>query len=88
VGDSTLYALDIAEGVLNGRSGRLYKRLVEEEKLAVGVSASNSSNKYVSEFAVRVNLRPNANREKVEKIVWEELEKLKTEQGANANSRK
>ena len=80
VGDSTLYALDIAEGVLNGRSGRLYKRLVEEEKLAVGVSASNSPNKYISEFSVRVNLRPDANREKVEKIVWEELEKLKKEQ--------
>lgn len=80
VGDSTLYALDIAEGVLNGRSGRLYKRLVEEEKLAVGVSASNSPNKYISEFSVRVNLRPDANREKVEKIVWEELEKLKNEQ--------
>ena len=80
VGDSTLYALDIAEGVLNGRSGRLYKRLVEEEKLAVGVSASNSPNKYISEFSVRVNLRPDANREKVEKVVWEELEKLKNEQ--------
>ena len=79
VGDSTLYALDIAEGVLNGRSGRLYKRLVEEEKLAVGVSASNSPNKYISEFSVRVNLRPGADREKVEKVVWEELEKLKTE---------
>ena len=80
MGDSTLYALDIAEGVLNGRSGRLYKRLVEEEKLAVGVSASNSPNKYISEFSVRVNLRPDANREKVEKVVWEELEKLKNEQ--------
>ena len=80
VGDSTLYALDIAEGVLNGRSGRLYKRLVEEERLAVSVSASSSPNKYISEFSVRVTLRPDANREKVEKIVWEELEKLKTQQ--------
>ena len=80
VGDSSLYALDIAEGVLNGRSGRLYKRLVEEEKLAVSVSASNSPNKYISEFSIRVNLRPDANREKVEKVVWEELEKLKTQQ--------
>ena len=79
VGDSTLYALDIAEGVLNGRSGRLYKRLVEQEKLAVSVSASNSPNKYVSEFSVRVSLRLDADAEKVEKIVWEELEKLKNE---------
>ena len=57
VGDPSLYALDIAEGVLNGRSGRLYKRLVEEEKLAVSVKAGNSPNKYVSEFSVMVSLR-------------------------------
>ena len=79
VGDPSLYALDIAEGVLNGRSGRLYKRLVEEEKLAVSVKAGNSPNKYVSEFSVMVSLRLDADAEKVEKIVWEELEKLKTE---------
>ena len=79
VGDKSLYALDIAEGVLNGRSGHLYKRLVEQEKLAVSVSASNSPNKYVSEFSVYVNMRPDADPAKVEKIVWEELEKLKTE---------
>ena len=79
VGDSTLYALDIAEGVLNGRSGRLYKRLVEEEKLAVSVKAGNSPNKYVSGIRCAVNMRPDADAEKVEKIVWEELEKLKNE---------
>ena len=79
VGDSSLYALDIAEGVLNGRSGRLYKRLVEEEKLAVSVKAGNSPNKYVSEFSVMVSLRLDADAAKAEKIVWEELEKLKTE---------
>ena len=79
VGDRSLYALDIAEGVLNGRSGRLYKRLVEKDKLAASVSASNSPNKYVSEFGVSVNMRPDADPAKVEQAVWEELEKLKTE---------
>ena len=79
IGDSILYALDIAEGALNGRSGRLYKRLVQEEKLAVSVSASSSPNKYISEFDITVNMRPDADPAKVEKIVWEELEKLKTE---------
>ncbi len=79
VGDSSLYALDIAEGVLNGRSGRLYKRLVEQEKLAVSVGASNSPNKYISEFSVQVNLRPNADVAKVEEAVWDELEKIKSE---------
>ena len=79
VGDRSLYALDIAEGVLNGRSGRLYKRLVGKDKLAASVSASNSPNKYVSEFGVSVNMRPDADPAKVEQAVWEELEKLKTE---------
>jgi len=79
VGDSAVYALEIAEGVLNGRSGRLYKRLVEEEKLATSASANNSPNKYISTFAVSVSLKPGASAEKAEAIVWEELEKLKKE---------
>ncbi len=79
VEDSVIYALDIAEGVLNGRSGRLYKRLVEEEKLATSASASNSPNKAISTFGISVSLRPGASAEKAEAIVWEELEKLKKE---------
>ncbi|MCL2282258.1 MAG: insulinase family protein [Fibromonadales bacterium] len=79
VTDSAIYALDIAEGVLNGRSGRLYKRLVEEEKLATSVSASNSPNKAISTFGISVALRPGASHAKAEAIVWEELEKLKKE---------
>jgi len=79
VNDSAIYALDIAEGVLNGRSGRLYKRLVEEAQLATSASAGNSPNKEISTFSVSVSLRPGASPEKAEAIVWEELEKLKTE---------
>ena len=79
VGDSAIYALEIAEGVLNGRSGRLYKRLVEEEQLATSASAGNSPNKAISTFAISVSLRPGANAERAESIVWEELEKLKKE---------
>lgn len=79
VGDPKLYALDIAEGVLNGRSGRLHKRLVQEENLAVNVSASNSPNKYISEFSIQAELEPDADPAKAEAIIWEELEKLKVE---------
>lgn len=79
IGDSSLYALDIAEGVLNGRSGRLYKKLVEEKKFAVSVRAGNSVNKYVSEFSVSAVLRPEANPDSVEAVIWEELERLKKE---------
>jgi predicted Zn-dependent peptidase len=78
VGDSLLYALDIAEGVLNGKSGRLYKRLVEGEQLAVSVGAGNSPNQYLSTFSVSIVLRPGADPRRVEEIVWEELDSLKT----------
>lgn len=79
VGDSSLYALDIAEGVLNGRSGRFYKKLVEEKNWAVSVRAANSVNKYVSEFSVSVVMRPDADPDSVEAAIWGELEKLKRE---------
>ncbi len=79
VGNPSLYALDIAEGVLNGRSGRLYKRLVEKEKLAVSVSAGNRPNKYISTFTVQVNMQPDADPAKVESVIWDELEKIKNE---------
>ena len=54
-------------------------KLVEEKKLAVSASAGNSVNKYVSEFYISVTLRPDANPDSVEAIVWSELEKLKNE---------
>lgn len=79
VGDSSLFALEIAEGVLNGRSGRLYKRLVVDSALAVSARAGNAPNKYLSEFSITVQMRPGASAEKIEKIVWEELDRLKTE---------
>lgn len=79
IGDESLYALDIVEGVLNGRSGRLYKRLVEEKGLAVSAGAGNGVDKYMSEFSVSVSLKPDANPDSVEALVWEELERLKRE---------
>ena len=79
VGDSSLYALDIAEGVLNGRAGRLYQRLVEKEQLCVSVYAGNSPNKYLSTFSVSATLRPGADPARVEAIVWEELRRLQQE---------
>lgn len=78
-GDSTLYALDIVEGVLNGRSGRLYRKLVEEKKWAIAVSAGNRINKTISEFSVSATLRPDANPDSVEAVIWQELERLKSE---------
>lgn len=79
IGNSDIYVLDIIEGVLNGKSGRLYKRLVLQEKLAVSVGAGNYWNPYIGEFSISVSLAPGADEKKVEEIVWEELYKLSSE---------
>ncbi len=77
--DSALYALDILEGALSGKSGRLYRKLVEEQKIALSAGAGNELDKYVSAFSVSVDLDGAKAAEtlpKVEKSVWEILEEL------------
>lgn len=79
VGDPDLYALDVIESVLNGRAGRLYRRLVEKEQVAVSTDAGNAVKKYISSFELEAMLKEGQSPEKAEAIVWEELEKLKNE---------
>ena len=68
-----LYALDIVEGVLSGKSGRLYKKLVKDQKIALNASGGNGLDKYTSNFSVEVDLDGNPQVEKVEKAVWDVL---------------
>jgi predicted Zn-dependent peptidase len=69
-----LYALDIVEGVLSGKSGRLYKKLVKEKKLALNASGGNGLDKYTSNFSVEVELDGgDPQPDKVEKAVWDVL---------------
>jgi predicted Zn-dependent peptidase len=72
-----LYALDIVEGVLSGKSGRLYRKLVKERKIALSAGAGNGADRYTSSFHVSVDLdgaKPQL--DKVEKAVWETLQDL------------
>jgi predicted Zn-dependent peptidase len=68
-----LYKLDIVEGILNGRSGRLYQRLVKDEKLCTDAGAGNDYKLQNSYFQVWATLQGNADPKKVEKILLEEL---------------
>ncbi|MDB5105050.1 MAG: peptidase family [Fibrobacteres bacterium] len=68
-----LYALDIVEGVLSGKSGRLYKKLVKDLKIALGASGGNGLDKYTSNFSVSVDLDGDPKLDKVEKAVWDVL---------------
>jgi len=68
-----LYPLDIVEGVLSGKSGRLYRKLVKEQKIALSAGAGNGVDKYTSNFDVSVDLEGKAHVDKVEKAVWDVL---------------
>lgn len=66
--------MDLAAAILaGGKTSRLYKRLVIEDKLAAEVSAYQGSSLLGSEFRVSVLAVPDADLEQVEKTIDEEL---------------
>jgi predicted Zn-dependent peptidase len=71
-----LYALDIVEGVLSGKSGRLYRKLVKEKKIALNAGGGNGLDKYASNFSVEVDMDGEPKLDQVEKAVWEVLTDL------------
>jgi predicted Zn-dependent peptidase len=74
--------LDVAARALGANGwGRLYRRLVLEEKIATSVGAWQGSKQRSSSFNVSVTLKPNVPdaRERARKIVLEEVERLAKE---------
>ena len=72
--------LDVIQAILTGgRTGRLYKKLVEGEEVAADVSANNNSGRYPGWFGIQVEILPDKNRAAVEKTVLAELKKLADE---------
>jgi len=70
-----LYKLDIVEGIFSGRSGRLYRRLVDGEGLCTDVGASNSVRLHNGDFHIWAELKSDADPAKVEAIIRDELAK-------------
>jgi predicted Zn-dependent peptidase len=65
---------DLVAAVLaDGKSSRLYKRLVVDDALATSVTANNESQLLDSVFRIDVQTRPGADLDRVEKVVDEEL---------------
>lgn len=82
VGQKDAYALEVLAGILSGQGGRLYRRLVEKEGLALGTDAGLRAQKYISSFEIDVNYKPNLKLEEVnqvEEIVWQEIQKIQNE---------
>jgi zinc protease len=70
--------MDLVGAVLSqGKSSRLYKRLVLDEKLAVDVSAYQAGSMLQSVFRIDVMAAPGSNLEMIERIVDEEVVRLR-----------
>jgi zinc protease len=69
--------LDLLERVLTqGKSSRLYKRLVYDDQIATDVSAFNSAREIGGQFRIQATARPGDDLTEVEKAIDEELARL------------
>jgi predicted Zn-dependent peptidase len=65
--------MDVIEEIFNGRSGRLYRRLVDGEGLCTSVNAANNPRLNDSYFDISAELKNDADPARVEKIIREEI---------------
>ena len=78
------YAMSVLGRVLGGgQSSRLYQTMVRDKELAVGASSGVDEHRGPSLFSVGVSARPGKELKDVEKAVYAEIERLKTEQVAD-----
>jgi zinc protease len=76
--DADFLPLDIlSRPLLDGQSSRLYRRLVREEQLALRVSGGPQETIDPFLFTIEVKPRPGADLEKIDRIIEEELAKIK-----------
>ncbi len=69
--------LDIIQDILaSGKTSRLYRKLVEDERIASDVGAGNYAGRYPGWFAVNVELLQGKDRKKAETLTFGALEKL------------
>jgi zinc protease len=77
VGSDEDAILDVIQDVLSGgKTSRLYRKLVEDERIASEAGAMNSAGRYPGWFAVNVELLQGKDRKKAEELAFAEVEKL------------
>ena len=73
-------AMSVVESLLNGRTSRLYKKLVEGEQVAGAVGAShNNAGRYPGWFEIEMELFDKKDGDRAEKLLLAELKKLADE---------
>ena len=72
-------ALLVLGQLLSGRTGRLFKSLVEEQGIATSASAGQNGRKWDGYFEIQGTAKQGHAPEEVESAIYAELERLKTE---------
>jgi predicted Zn-dependent peptidase len=70
------YALDVLASVLNGRTGRLYKSMVEGSGIASSAASGQDARKYAGYFAFTAETKGDATPAKLEEAWYAELKRL------------
>jgi zinc protease len=65
--------------LLEGRSSRLYRRLVREDQLAISVDGGAADTLDPQLFSIYVKPRPGADLDKIDRVIEEELAKVKAD---------
>ena len=78
-GHRDAYALNILAQILSTRTGRLYKGLVLGKQLATEVQAAADARKWAGMFDISGEAKEGHTPEEVEQAIYEEMEKLKSE---------
>ena len=65
-----------ADLLANGKTGRLFERLVYRDQLATAISASTSSDELASQFSIVASAKPGASLAPIEAAIREELARL------------
>lgn len=73
------FALDVLSGLMNGRTGRLYKSLVLDKKIATSAGVRQNSQKWAGSFSFNADTKGEATPEQLEQAWYEELKKIQDE---------
>lgn len=74
------YALDLLANILNqGKSSRLFQRVVYKDQIALNVGGGNYTLKDSGIFYINATVRPGQTPDKIKKVIAEELNKIATQ---------
>lgn len=73
------YALDVMSSILNGRTGRLYKTMVEGKSIASDAGAQTDVRKYAGAFNISAETKGDSTPEQLEAAILVEVKRLQDE---------